>query len=371
MLCNAWVFLSSFAVQLVQGQFETEVCAQHAGQRMPTPLMAGSDTSDCSAIFLQSRVDLTRNGEMEIGWGEGGGVPALVTSDAVSHASICGRVAKSVCVDGWKQLCPKVLIIGTNHAASTTLSDTLMEHPALSFGEMKEHRFFMKGTVGGYLDPNKTIRRPHWSDNEIVSVQEYVDQFRVPCNIEKTFDASPQTVFIGNPQMSIISQFRRKPGLEAVEDVRDMLGSDVKMIMTIRDPVDWIFSMNESVSASTNLYVDGRFDPSALQLMCLADSLEAWLQIFPADQFLFICFEDMVLNEIAVMQRVFDFIDMPPVRKSKSRIVAGRRRNTATIPTEARIRYHWSQKGQDCRNRLEHLTGLKCRWACTDEQRCD
>mmetsp|Transcript_136791 Transcript_136791/g.332497 ORF Transcript_136791/g.332497 Transcript_136791/m.332497 type:complete len:162 (-) Transcript_136791:25-510(-) len=152
--------------------------------------------------------------------------------------------------------------------------------------------------------------------------------------------------------------FHRQPGLASVQFLRAVLGPDVKMIMTIRDPVDWLDSFTHVLS----LAIGSGFEEAVFQLSCMADSLEAWLQIFPAEQFLFICAEDFFHNETATMQRVFDFIGVPPPLQAQPHVHLNPHGHRKPIPMDVRTQYHASQWAKDCRGRLERLTGVSCNW---------
>merc|ERR1712232_1012557 len=136
------------------------------------------------------------------------------------------------------------------------------------------------------------------------SVKSYADQFRVPCSVDQTFDASPQTVFIGMPGQNFIERacLRRSN----VSFVRKVLGADIKFILTVKDPVRWVSSVTTSKS----------FNPSSMdrliKLTCLADALEEWLRLFSRKQFLFLDAYSMFNDLNATMVQVFQHIGVRP-----------------------------------------------------------
>merc|ERR1719215_1564256 len=102
------------------------------------------------------------------------------------------------------------------------------------------------------------------------------------------------------------------PGVESVRYVRRVLGSDLKMVMTIRDPVDWIISMAgyfaRAISSSGIGHVLESDD--ALEFACFANSFEAWLEVFPASNFLFLCAEDLFNNQSEITAKLFDYLSI-------------------------------------------------------------
>eukprot|EP00931_Biecheleriopsis_adriatica_P039201 TRINITY_DN22422_c0_g1_i1.p1 TRINITY_DN22422_c0_g1~~TRINITY_DN22422_c0_g1_i1.p1 ORF type:complete len:349 (+),score=35.64 TRINITY_DN22422_c0_g1_i1:68-1114(+) len=295
-----------------------------------------------------------------------------------THTSKCEKLVNSSCVHGWRPLCPKALLLGTNHGGSTTIANYFNKHPKLSLGMVKEEHYLFKGTVTNFIDKalgGYDVRRRSLSLGRLIPVppptpEAYIHNFNVPCSVEKTIDASPQSMFIGNYYLLNYSMpnvpwgpesyFPAKAGEESVKYVRDFFGPDVKLIMTIRDPVDWVFSL---VQQFPELYdPDAGFHPLAETFMCWADSLEAWLQTFPAGNFLFVCAEDLFANETFVAQQAFNFLDLPPMNDLSPVKFTGRRRSTVQITSAMRQRYHSTQKAKDCRSRLEQLTGKKCNW---------
>jgi len=273
----------------------------------------------------------------------------------LGHLGLCERRnSHASCHKGHKILCPKVLIIGTNHGGSTTISDVLRHHRSMSYGKMKEHRFFFQGSARCLL--GLKTKCPSTD-----SLNGYIQSFKVPCDTEVTFDGSPQTHWIGNPSLAKNDKYFPgvEPGVEGVRYVREVLGSDLRIIMTIRDPVDWLSSMFNSNRVPVPL--PPTFSTLMKNVTCWADSLDAWLRTFPSKQFLFICSEELFENEAAVLQDISDFIGMPMNGKDVS-TSSGRRRNKSPIPMSVRQRYHDSPEGRRCTEALYNLIGRRCRW---------
>merc|ERR1712150_189933 len=197
------------------------------------------------------------------GWEDALDLPELVIKQSRPNEHVCT-----------KSLAPKVLIIGMNHAGSTTVAELMNLHPQMSFGDWKEHRFFTS-TAGSFFRPGKfkpLVKK---------TVQKYLKEFNVPCDVEITFDATPNYWAMGNPNLPKGDTFRRKPGRHAVEEVQELLGSDVKIIWIAKDPVKWL--------SSNKVFDHPTWKPHAFKIVqCMAETLETWLSVFPKEQFLFL-----------------------------------------------------------------------------------
>lgn len=210
----------------------------------------------------------------------------------------------------------------------------------------KEHRFWWSGTILDYISGNPAER--------FRTYEEYRKQFRVPCNVKYTFDDSPQSLFIGNPYLHPHKYFRHNSSTKSVHEVRSFLGSNVKLILVIRDPYDWLSSQN----AIGNEIAE--------KMSCFADSLETWLQVFPRENFLFLKFEEIFRDVTSTMDTVFEFAGAPPF-KASAVAASGRRRNTVNqdMAAQDRARFHSAPTQKECKSRLEGLTGLQFDWGFT------
>lgn len=174
------------------------------------------------------------------------------------------------------------------------------------------------------------------------------------CDVKPTFDASPFYWALGNKNLRP-DAFSKPPGEEAMREVNDTLGPDVKIVFTIKDPTDWLASMQRSGI--------GKFfgNPEAENLTCYADSLDGWLSAFPRQQFLFLQSPDVFYDVPGTVKRVAEFAGIPMLTDVPTFVEAGRRRHAKTRPSlHDRIQFH--AKHADCKKRLEAQTGLTLDW---------
>lgn len=248
-----------------------------------------------------------------------------------------------------KQL-PTFLYIGTGHAGSTTFAEDLALHPKLSYGQKKEHECLTSFWT-------KTCSSKHGG------IGQYRKQFEVGCDIEQTFDASPETAYIGSPHWpkSNLGLLQGSGGITAVESLRDLLGPNLKFVMLIRDPVDWLKSRFSQQAV---------IDRKKWWFTCHADTLKAWFQVFPRDNFLFMRSEDYFADRMGTLNRTFNFIGADPelfVKPEDLPNPSGRRRTHHKISDGARRAFHRHEGNIRCKNELEQMIGMKFHWLHANE----
>jgi len=97
---------------------------------------------------------------------------------------------------------------------------------------------------------------------------------------------------------------------------------------------------------------------------CYANGLEAWLKVFPRENFLFLTSEDFFADPQATYDQVTDFLGVPRAQypQDLSNGGSGRRRNNRKHHGGVHEEYHALPWVKDCRERLEKLTGIKVKW---------
>lgn len=242
---------------------------------------------------------------------------------------------------------PTLLYLGLNHAGSTTIAKLLNMLPGWSWGKMKEHRFF-SGPARSYVSINNRMRHK--------SFEAYKSEFKVGCSVKQTFDASPFYWALGNNEIAHKAVFRTEPGDHAVNEVKKTLGKDTKFIFTIKDPVGWLNSMD---AGSPGKFVG---NPEAERLMCMADSIEGWLKVFPRKNFLFLDSSKMFKDLPGTINQIVSFAGQPLPAEGQvpTEVSSGRRRNNRKLPDEYIHKFHTQY--HSCKQRLEKLTGLKFSW---------
>ncbi|CAK0823442.1 unnamed protein product, partial [Prorocentrum cordatum] len=271
------------------------------------------------------------------------------------------------CVKG---LLPKVMYIGVGHSGSTTLADAMNLHPDLTYGQTKEHN-----CIWNYN-----------GDNKAGFIERYTGQFQVKCSKKIAFDSSPRTLFLGDPgdEQTITYPIAKKFGLGegAVAALKDVLGPDAKFITMFRDPVPWAMSNGVQDVLDEKDLKDIQINRSNLgfgkgflkgqtlthgffaKRACYANGLEAWLKVFPRENFLFLTSEDFFADPQATYDQVTDFLGVPRAQypEDLSKGGSGRRRNSRKHHDDVHEKYHALPSVKSCRERLEKMTGLKLKW---------
>lgn len=247
--------------------------------------------------------------------------------------------------DPRRTVLPKLMYMGLPHAGSSTFARLLNTHPELTFGKRKEHHFWVSNAHGIIHS-----RPPRYR-----TFQEYTDEFPLTDTAKYTFDADPDVVFLGNEKLPH-GAFKSKPGQTAVEELRNRLGGNMRFILSIRDPVDWIQSLGADG--------ENKNDPIMWNMICLADSLDTWLKFFPNEQFLFLGASENFANVSSAVNRMLRFANLSALPNFVDPSYAsGRRRARQIIDNEWRKAYHSDPRNIQCKHRLEAITGLTFSWA--------
>eukprot|EP00928_Gymnodinium_smaydae_P004170 TRINITY_DN11447_c0_g8_i1.p1 TRINITY_DN11447_c0_g8~~TRINITY_DN11447_c0_g8_i1.p1 ORF type:complete len:367 (+),score=55.74 TRINITY_DN11447_c0_g8_i1:61-1161(+) len=245
-----------------------------------------------------------------------------------------------------KTLLPSVVYLGQGHSGSTTLAMQLDAHPELSYGTVKEH---------------------HWGEQVFSGnghLQDYTNQFRVPCRTKVSMDFSAGEYVDGHhgshwsvwrTRERLMPWNRNKNNYSAAvqpELLRDILGKETKLIVMLRDPVDFLDSLPGWWEKHVRS-VDGD---------CYAIGVERWLNVFPRQNVLFLKAEEYFADSQAVLSRIFKFLDVAPWDYPGSMPSSGRRRQSHNVSFDTRRLYHTSKHHAECRKRLERLTGITFDW---------
>lgn len=250
---------------------------------------------------------------------------------------------------------PKVLFIGLPHSGSTSLAEQMNMHDELSYGKMKEHNMLYRIGQG----PNDKFKSAYQSTFPVLN-----------STVKYTFDASPATLFVGNEddhqmkKMPICSTYGR--GEKSVKAIHDILGSQTKIIIMLRNPLDWQVSMTQKSPHSMKLMLSNYSTDS--DRSCFAKSVKNWLAVFPKEQFLFLMSEEYFANPQGVLNKVFGFIGVKGRKYDKEELEPqGRRRSTKRAlasPISASMRAEfWADRQQtECRRELEQMAGRPFPW---------
>lgn len=251
----------------------------------------------------------------------------------------------------WTRLAPTLFFIGYEHSGSTSFADALNSHPNLSYGGMKEHRYFCKD--------RREIQK---------SREQYLREFIVPPGVTRTFDATPFYYLMGSaglePPMDTRCASWHQHGIGAIQAFKEEIGPDTRLIVMIRDPIDWHCSRTGPVPCLEYLRTH-RPELLVDRLgSCFADHLEPWLSVFKRSDILFINSEDFFFDQRAVLSRVFKFAEVPDYSDLVQPTHSGRRRAFVRrlLEEDDRKPFYDIPSMRYCKDRLEVMTGLRFAW---------
>ena len=197
---------------------------------------------------------------------------------------------------------PRFLVIGAQKAGTSWLHRNLREHPDIFLPETKDRAYFC------------------WCDgSEAINLEQYRHEFAA-CAPGQLIGEVTAAYFWTESG----SQWGAKPEgycTDVPRRVKDTLGGDVRLVLSLRDPVE------RAVSAYLHHIAFGDLDPAVslleagdfsglLDIGFYAAHLRNWLRYFPMQQFLVLDFEqDIVHRPDATLQRVFDFLGVDASQK--------------------------------------------------------
>lgn len=197
---------------------------------------------------------------------------------------------------------PNLLIIGGMKCGSTTIFRDLDTHPAVFFPLDKE---------------------PENLCHDQVTTPEGVR------NYERHFTAAKSTHSI---RAEASTAYTKAPTFTGVaQRARDVLGSDIKLIFIMRDPIARLLSHHRhngdqgKLPATPDEAVS--INDELIQFSRYGYQLKQWLQVFPIDRFHIIRFEDYTTDRLAGFTDLCNFLDLDP---TAAKIDHNKAYNTAT-----------------------------------------
>lgn len=195
-----------------------------------------------------------------------------------------------------------VFLIGAQKAGTTYISSLCNQHPDVCVSEPKEPHFFTRNFVQGFdyyrqcfSDPESRIRIDASTTYSFLRPRRDLDVKDAP----GLLDPVPQRIFEACPE--------------------------ARFIYILRDPVERAASavrhgFRKSGARDTQMSLGECLDrnPMAELASRYSDQLDRYLEYFPIERFLFINFADIKRNPIEVVERIFAFLDLPPVPVKES-----------------------------------------------------
>lgn len=219
---------------------------------------------------------------------------------------------------------PNLFIPGTQKGASTTLSILLSEHPDVYPGTQKEPHFFSRDSLYHQgLDCFSRTQYPEYSGQRYVldASVSYLPLHFVPERIYQALGSDVRfIVTLRNPvdrMESAFKHFRELPERETDRTLREIVPANLTNA-TLDELLE--FERWGVRKALTDGRIIGRhetwtrhgFPYRYAYVGCYSTHLDNYFDYFPRENFLFLTFEDLTQNQQAAMHRVAAFLDLPP-----------------------------------------------------------
>lgn len=190
---------------------------------------------------------------------------------------------------------PKFLVIGAQKAGTSWLHHNLRKHPGIFMPEAKDQAYFC------------------WDEGpQATSLEAYARQFDACREGQLAGEATAAYFWTASGSPWDVKPEGYCP--DVPRRVRDTLGADTRLILSLRDPVD------RAVSAYLHHIAFGDLDPAVslleaggfiglLDIGFYAAHLRNWRQHFPKERFLVLGFEkDIAANPNGTLKRIFEFL---------------------------------------------------------------
>jgi hypothetical protein len=207
----------------------------------------------------------------------------------------------------YKMRLPNFLIVGVPKSATTSLHNYLGEHPQIYMPDKKDYNFFTRK----YRAENSAGPGDKTIILDEASAQEYRNHF---INVkDEVAVGESSTSYFYCPQCN--------------KDIKAALGSDLKIIVALRNPIDRAFSNymhlvregRETLSFYEALQQEEtrreakwsdfwRYKDHSLY----AEKMQACLDEYGAHNVKVLLFEDFAANQLGVLQDVFRFLEVDP-----------------------------------------------------------
>jgi hypothetical protein len=199
---------------------------------------------------------------------------------------------------------PDFLIIGASKCGTTSLFNYIIQHPEVIRGRKKEIHFFNHHYNKGITWYRKQFpllkNRKGYSKKAITgeATPNYLYRHEIPQKVHESMPNVKLIVLLRDPVERAFSHYQHR------ERKRIMTKSNVKEEFeeAVKEQIEVINSSEEVIHKSyiyQGLYVE---------------HLKAWMNIFPKEQFLIIKSEELFTNPEKIVDEVFDFLDLYPLK---------------------------------------------------------
>lgn len=205
---------------------------------------------------------------------------------------------------------PDFIIIGTQKGGTTSLYNYLIQHPQIVSAVTKEVHFFdlnfHKGKDWYFAQFPQPVDLP---SNCLTGEATPYYLFH-PLVSQRVYQMLPQVkliVLLRDPVARAISHhahevrlnYEHLPLEEAIATEPARLQGEVEKLLS--GEIDYSFNHQHYSYLSRGIYVD---------------QLKAWMNFFPREQFLIIKSEELYSNPSAILNQVFDFLELPTYQLS-------------------------------------------------------
>ena len=184
---------------------------------------------------------------------------------------------------------PNLLVIGAMKSGTTSLHHYLSIHPRIFMSEIKELNYFIK------------------EENASKGIDWYKSNFdsRFMYNGESSQNYSKRHLYKGVPKR-----------------IKKTLGNDVNFIYIVRDPIKRIIShVNEAKflgNRKNSFNLEEYSETQLRELNYVLTSMyyyqiEPYLELFPNENFHFVCFEELSMNPQKELNKIFSFLNLENV----------------------------------------------------------
>jgi hypothetical protein len=295
-------------------------------------------------------------------------LPAAVFETAVARP-YHGLRAAAGRNPGRGHVLPDFLIPGVAKCGTTSLFDWICEHPMIArpttAGRQRKELLFFDYSYEEGTDwyrthfPLERARREFAAEHGRPfltgeATASYLTGHWVPARVHKLIPDVKLIVTLRNPIDRAYSAFQmsRREGLEPCESFEQAIALEAQRLQpelerTRRDP-----RYNPPLPPPLGYW-------SYLHRSRYAEHLERWLELFPLHQFHFVRFEDLVVDPQRTLDRVYEFLGLPPHQHAGFRkLNAGDYSDAVSEATRAHLREHFRPLNQ----RLAELTGIDFGW---------
>jgi hypothetical protein len=192
---------------------------------------------------------------------------------------------------------PNLLVIGVQKGGTTWLHNKLSQHPDIFFSKTKELAFF------GQAEAKRDLKA-------------YAANFADAGAKRYAAEATPAYFWTFDARSKYCGLTRRQAKVSQPQAVRNVLGPDVKLILSLRHPV------HRAVSAYMHHYKQGRIEPQErlidlgsrcgiIDMGFYEHHLRRWERVFGPDKILTIFMDDIKNDAGGVLNKIFAYLDVP------------------------------------------------------------